>query len=137
MSTIFFLTRILHLSLPEQVAHTFMYINYDAFITSLPTYLDKSMVELFSLCAISILVAFLLPNKFQTKYILKACFLCISAFCVQPHFVWEMSCRNLLRFMNIWRVICRNGGLEIHIIPSCIVSFLFFNSIFQFVVIWT
>lgn len=43
----FFFTRILHLSLPEQVAHTFMYINYGAFITSLPTYLDKSMMEFF------------------------------------------------------------------------------------------
>ena len=70
----FFPTRIHHLSLPEWVAHTFMYINYGAFITSLPTYLDKNMVGFFSLCAISILVAFPPLNKFQTKQIPKACF---------------------------------------------------------------
>lgn len=118
----------LHLSLPEQVAHTFMYVNYGAFITSLPTYLDKSMVRFFFffLYAISILVAFLLPNKFQTKHIPKACFLNVFQFSVFSHTLFgRCPPRNLLRFVNIWRAICGNGDLEIHIIPLYIVSLLF------------
>lgn len=84
---LFFPTGILHLSLPERGAHTFMYINYGAFITSLPTYLDKSMVGFFFLCAISILVAFLFPNIFQKVYtqslfFMYFSFLCLATLCL-------------------------------------------------------
>lgn len=33
----FFPTKILHLPVPGRVTHTFIYINYGAFITSFPT----------------------------------------------------------------------------------------------------
>lgn len=121
-------TGMLYLSLPERFAHTLMYINYGAFITSLPSYLDKSMVRyfFFSLCAIFILVAFLLPNIFQTKHIPKACFLSVFRLSVFSCTLFgRCPSRNLLRFVNIWRAICGNGGLEIHITPLYIVSLFF------------
>lgn len=117
-------TGILHLSLPEWVAHTFMYINDGAFITSLSTYLDKSMVGFFSCVQFPFWWHFcFLINSRQSIYLKPVfCFFfffkCISAFSAQLHFVWK-----LLRFMNIWGAFFRNGGLEIHRIPLYIVSF--------------
>lgn len=129
MSTVFFPTKIHHLSLPEWVAHTFTYINYGAFITSLPTYLDKNMVGFFPCVQFPFWWHFrLLINSRQSKYP-KPVFLFFYVFqlSVFSHTLFgRCPARKLLRFMNIWEVICRHGGSEdsYNLIVYCI-SFLF------------
>lgn len=140
MSTIFPPTGILHLSLPEWVAHTFMYINYCAFITSLSTYLDKSMVGFFSYVQFPFWWHFcFLINSRQSIYLkhvfffkkMYFSFLCSATLCLGVVLLesyldlWIFG--ELFSEMEVWRF------TDSHCI---LYLFNFFNCVFQFLVIW-
>lgn len=124
MSTIFFLLEFcICYSLNELPTHLCTEVVVPLLHHFQPIWI-KACWDIFSLCAISILVAFLLLNTFQTKQIPKAFFFFyVCQLSVFSHTLFERCpARKLHRFMNICRAICRHEVLEIHKIPLYIVS---------------
>ena len=135
----FFPTRIHHLSLPEWVTHTFTYINYGAFITSLPTYLDKNMVGFFPCVQFPFWWHFrLIINSRQSKYP-KPVFLFFMYFSFLFSVILCLGDVLLGSYLDLWifgKLFADMGDLKIHIISLYIVSLFYLSSVFQFLIIW-
>lgn len=137
MSTIFFLLEFcICYSLNELPTHLCTEVVVPLLHHFQPIWI-KACWDIFSLCAISILVAFLLLNTFQTKQIPKAfffffmyvSFLFSVTLCLRDallgSYIDSWIFAELFADMRFWRFIKSH----------CILC-LFFNSVFQFLILW-